>query len=129
MLNISNEISARMKSSKIDCVVTSRIKSAYSVYRKMLEKDRSFEEITDIFGFRLVVPDVTACYQTLGVVHNLYKPDVSGFKDYIAIPKANGYQSLHTVLFGPYQDKIEVPDTLPCHGQNRRTRHCCALVI
>lgn len=78
-----------------------RNKSAYSVYRKMARKHLSLSVVTDIFGFRIVVPTVDDCYRTVGILHNLYKPVPGKFKDYIALPKDNGYQSLHTVLFGP----------------------------
>ena len=74
----------------------------------MVSKQLSFSEVMDVYAFRIIVDDVDACYRMLGVVHNLYKPVQGKFKDYIAIPKANGYQSLHTVLFGPYGVPIEV---------------------
>ena len=74
----------------------------------MREKHVSFNEIMDVYAFRIIVNSVDICYRVLGVVHNLYKPVPGRFKDYIAIPKANGYQSLHTVLFSPYGVPIEV---------------------
>ncbi|MDH5778001.1 MAG: TGS domain-containing protein, partial [Gammaproteobacteria bacterium] len=80
----------------------------YSIYRKMREKHLSFNEVMDVFAFRVVVDKVDSCYRVLGVVHNLYTPVPGKFKDYIAIPKVNGYQSLHTVLFSPYSVPIEV---------------------
>ncbi|HAD30096.1 MAG TPA: guanosine-3',5'-bis(diphosphate) 3'-diphosphatase, partial [Methylophaga sp.] len=83
-------------------------KNLYSIYKKMVSKQLSFSEVMDVYAFRIIVDDVDACYRMLGVVHNLYKPVQGKFKDYIAIPKANGYQSLHTVLFGPYGVPIEV---------------------
>ena len=79
-----------------------RNKSAYSVYCKMVQKRVPFSVVTDVFGFRIVVPSVDDCYRTMGILHNLYKPVPGKFKDYIALPKSNGYQSLHTVLFGPH---------------------------
>lgn len=85
-----------------------REKHAYSIYRKMKKKQLKFSEIMDVYGFRIVVDSVDDCYRALGQVHNLYKPFPRRFKDYIAIPKANGYQSLHTVLFGPYGVPIEI---------------------
>lgn len=85
-----------------------REKHLYSIYKKMLEKHLSFSEIMDMYGFRIIVDKVDTCYRVLGVLHNLYKPITQRFKDYIAIPKANGYQSLHTTLFGPYGVPIEV---------------------
>ncbi len=85
-----------------------RQKHVYSIYNKMRHKQASFAEIMDVYGFRIIVEDIDTCYRILGVVHNLYKPVPERFKDYIAIPKANGYQSLHTCLFGPYGVPIEV---------------------
>ena len=77
-------------------------------YCKMREKHAGFAQVSDIFGFRIVVPTLTDCYVALGVLHQLYKPVPGRFKDYIAIPKANGYQSLHTTLIGPYGTPVEV---------------------
>lgn len=92
----------------IDALVSGREKNLASIYRKMQEKHLSFSEVLDIYGFRVVVQDVPTCYLALGALHSLYKPIAGKFKDYIAIPKANGYQSLHTTLFGPYGTPIEV---------------------
>ena len=88
--------------------VSGREKNLYGLYNKMRQKKLSFERVYDLYGFRIVVDKVDTCYRTLGVVHNLYKPIPGRFKDYIAIPKANGYQSLHTVVFGPYGVSLEV---------------------
>ena len=92
----------------IDALVSGREKNLASIYRKMQEKHLSFSEVLDIYGFRVVVNDIPTCYLALGALHSLYKPIAGKFKDYIAIPKANGYQSLHTTLFGPYGTPIEV---------------------
>lgn len=89
-------------------VIAGREKHLYSIYRKMLTKAIPFTEIMDVYAFRIIVDDVGTCYRVLGIIHNLYKPVPERFKDYIAIPKANGYQSLHTTLFGPYGLPIEV---------------------
>src|SRR5512147_402121 len=91
----------------ITAVVTGREKTIYSVYKKMREKRYTFSQVFDIYGVRVLVPDKTACYAALGVLHGLYKPIPGKFKDYIAIPKANGYQSLHTTLFGPFGTPLE----------------------
>lgn len=90
------------------CVVNGREKHLYSIYRKMRNKHIPFNEIMDVYAFRIIVDKPDTCYRVLGVVHSLFKPVPGRFKDYIAIPKANGYQSLHTTLFGPYGLPIEV---------------------
>lgn len=88
--------------------ISGREKHLYSIYRKMRNKQVSFNEIMDVYAFRIIVDTADTCYRALGVVHSLFKPVPERFKDYIAIPKANGYQSLHTTLFGPYGLPIEV---------------------
>lgn len=88
--------------------ISGRKKHLYSIYKKMRDKHLTFAEVTDVFGFRIVVDCVGDCYRVLGVVHGLFKPVPEKFKDYIAIPKANGYQSLHTTLFGPFGAPIEI---------------------
>jgi len=88
--------------------VIGRQKHLLSIYRKMRDQQKPFNELMDVFGFRIITDDVDSCYRILGVVHNLYKPVPGRFKDYIAIPKANGYQSLHTTLFGMNGMPIEV---------------------
>jgi GTP diphosphokinase / guanosine-3',5'-bis(diphosphate) 3'-diphosphatase len=89
-------------------VVSGREKTIYSVYKKMREKRYTFAQVFDIYGVRILVADKTNCYAALGVLHELYKPIPGKFKDYVAIPKANGYQSLHTTLFGPFGTPLEV---------------------
>jgi RelA/SpoT family (p)ppGpp synthetase len=101
-------IKKRLADSGIEAVVHGREKHVYSTYRKMIEKHLSFSEVHDIFGCRVIVKDVPACYLALGALHGLYKPIPGKFKDYIAIPKANGYQSIHTDLIGPYGVPVEV---------------------
>ncbi len=98
----------RLRQEGIEAPVEGREKHLYSIYDKMRNKGLSFDDVSDVYGFRIVVDKVDTCYRVLGVVHNIYKPMPGRFKDYIAIPKANGYQSLHTVLFGPYGGPIEV---------------------
>lgn len=88
--------------------LSSREKHLYSIYKKMSEKHLSFSEVMDVYGFRVIVDKKDTCYRVLGILHSLYKPIIQRFKDYIAIPKANSYQSLHTTLFGPYGIPIEV---------------------
>ena len=105
---IETAIRHRLEHDGVAARVVSREKHLYSLYQKMRSKRLSFDEVFDVFAFRVIVDQVDTCYRALGVVHNLYKPVPGRFKDYIAIPKANGYQSLHTVLFGPYGVPIEV---------------------
>ena len=101
-------IRANLHNADISTTVSGREKTLFSIYRKMTEKHLSFAQVLDIYGFRILVEDVDACYRALGVLHRLYKPIPGKFKDYIAIPKANGYQSLHTKLIGPYGTPLEV---------------------
>jgi guanosine-3',5'-bis(diphosphate) 3'-pyrophosphohydrolase len=105
---IENSIMERMKQEGLAGQVIGREKHLYGIYKKMKEKQVQFNEIMDVYAFRIIVSSVDMCYRVLGAVHNLYKPVPGRFKDYIAIPKANGYQSLHTVLFSPYGVPIEV---------------------
>ncbi|HKU85056.1 MAG TPA: bifunctional (p)ppGpp synthetase/guanosine-3',5'-bis(diphosphate) 3'-pyrophosphohydrolase [Casimicrobiaceae bacterium] len=101
----------------IAAVVTGREKTVYSVYKKMREKHYTFSQVFDIYGVRVLVADKSTCYAALGVLHELYKPIPGKFKDYIAIPKANGYQSLHTTLFGPFGTPLEAQ--LRTHDMHR----------
>ena len=101
-------IADRLQQEGFEAEVSGRQKRVYSIYQKMREKHLSLSEIADVFAFRIVVDSVDTCYRVLGAVHNLYRPMPGRFKDYIAIPKANGYQSLHTVLFGPQGIPIEI---------------------
>lgn len=105
---ILDAVKDRLAEMKIDAEVYGREKHLYSIYKKMTGKTIAFSQIYDIYGFRVVVKDLPACYAALGVLHGLYKPIPGKFKDYIAIPKANGYQSLHTTLFGPFGTPIEI---------------------
>ena len=105
---IKNRIKRYLRQEQLVAHVVGREKHLYSVYKKMKEKRLPLSEVHDVYAFRIIVDAVDTCYRVLGVVHGLYKPVPGKFKDYIAIPKANGYQSLHTVLFGPYGVPIEV---------------------
>ncbi len=108
MQKVEATISQRLKEQHINARTFGREKNLWGIYRKMRDKKVPFAEVYDVFAVRIVVEDVDACYLTLGALHALYKPVPGRFKDYIAIPKANGYQSLHTVLFGPHGIPIEV---------------------
>ncbi|OGO93744.1 MAG: bifunctional GTP diphosphokinase/guanosine-3',5'-bis(diphosphate) 3'-diphosphatase [Coxiella sp. RIFCSPHIGHO2_12_FULL_42_15] len=99
---------ALSNSKLISYLITGREKHLYSIYRKMRHKHIPFNEIMDVYAFRIIVDNADDCYRALGLVHSVYKPVPERFKDYIAIPKANGYQSLHTTLFGPYGLPVEV---------------------
>ncbi|MES2980526.1 MAG: bifunctional (p)ppGpp synthetase/guanosine-3',5'-bis(diphosphate) 3'-pyrophosphohydrolase [Pseudomonadota bacterium] len=104
---VQTEVEAAFADAAIPVRIHGREKTLYSIYRKMDEKHLSFAQVTDIYGFRIIVGGLTACYTSLGVLHQLYKPLPGKFKDYIAIPKINGYQSLHTTLVGPFGTSIE----------------------
>lgn len=106
--NIQEEIITRLQESGVEAEVTGREKHSYSIYRKMLNKELMFNEVMDIYAFRIVVDSLDTCYRVLGVAHNLYKPIETRFKDYIAVPKTNGYQSLHTSLVGPHGIPVEI---------------------
>lgn len=105
---IQGAIAQRLAQEGLEGIVEGREKILYSLYTKMCEKRHSLSEVMDLYAFRIIVDSADTCYRVLGAIHNLYKPVPGKFKDYIAIPKANGYQSLHTVLFGPYGVPIEV---------------------
>jgi GTP pyrophosphokinase len=105
---ILDAIRHKLAEANIQADVTGREKDIYSIYQKMQSKSLAFAEVLDIYGFRVLVNDFASCYVALGVLHGLYKPIPGKFKDYIAIPKMNGYQSLHTTLFGPFGTPIEI---------------------
>lgn len=106
--NIRQELSTRLEGYNIEATVVGREKHLYSIYRKMKNKEKMFNEVMDIYAFRIMVNSVDDCYRSLGAMHGLYKPIETRFKDYIAIPRTNGYQSLHTSLVGPHGIPVEV---------------------
>ncbi len=108
LARIEAQLAQRLANEGLQHTLVSRVKSPWSIYSKMQAQGKTFTQVMDVFGFRIVVNSVAACYHALGVVHSVYKPLDGRFRDFIAIPKANGYQSLHTVLFGPYGSPIEV---------------------
>ncbi|MGD9602759.1 MAG: bifunctional (p)ppGpp synthetase/guanosine-3',5'-bis(diphosphate) 3'-pyrophosphohydrolase [Gammaproteobacteria bacterium] len=105
---IKERIKRHLRQERLHAEVVGREKHLFSIYKKMREKHLGFADVHDVYAFRVIVDSVDTCYRALGVLHSLYKPVPGRFKDYIAIPKANGYQSLHTVLFGPYGVPVEV---------------------
>ena len=105
---IHNALSNRLDEMGIEAEVKARKKHPYSLYKKMRNKNLAYKNIFDVYGMRVIVDSVDDCYRVLGAVHNLFKPIPGKFKDYIAIPKANGYQSLHTIMFGPHAIPLEV---------------------
>ncbi len=104
---VKTEVEAAFAAANMSVQIHGREKTLYSIYSKMDQKHLSFAQVTDIYGFRVIVDGLTACYTAMGVLHQLYKPLPGRFKDYIAIPKINGYQSLHTTLVGPFGTSIE----------------------
>ncbi len=108
LAKIEAQLAQKLAMEKVDHRLVGRIKTPWSIYTKMRAEHRSFAQVMDVFGYRVVVNSVAECYHALGVAHSVYKPLDGRFRDFIAIPKANGYQSLHTVLFGPYGSPIEV---------------------
>ena len=105
---ISKRISKKLNDANIDHKITAREKDLYSIYTKMKRRRLSLDKIIDVYGLRIVVSSSQQCYQVLGLVHEVYKPIIGKFKDYIAIPRVNGYQSLHTSLLGPNGTPIEI---------------------
>lgn len=106
--SILDNIKNRLDDTNISYEAIGREKHIYSIYQKMVRKEVQFHEIMDVYGFRIIVNSIDNCYRVLGIVHNLFKPRPGAFKDYIAIPKINGYQSLHTSLIGPHGVPIEI---------------------
>ncbi|MDO6685786.1 MULTISPECIES: bifunctional GTP diphosphokinase/guanosine-3',5'-bis pyrophosphate 3'-pyrophosphohydrolase [unclassified Agarivorans] len=105
---IHQELQGRIEEAGIEADVSGREKNLYSIYKKMVSKELQFHEVMDIYAFRIIVDSLDTCYRALGLSHSLYKPRPGRFKDYVAIPKANGYQSLHTSLVGPHGVPVEV---------------------
>ncbi|HET7268823.1 MAG TPA: bifunctional (p)ppGpp synthetase/guanosine-3',5'-bis(diphosphate) 3'-pyrophosphohydrolase [Oleiagrimonas sp.] len=108
MQRIEQSLCMHLAGESIPVRVISRIKSPWSIYTKMRNDHKTFAQVMDVYGFRVVTDTVMRCYMALGAIHSLYKPVEGRFKDFIAIPKANGYQSLHSVLLGPFGEPIEV---------------------
>ena len=105
---VLRDINLRLVACNIEAQIRGREKNLYNIHQKMLSKKLKFEEVLDIYGFRVIVNSIPACYAALGALHSLYQPRPGKIKDYIAIPKSNGYKSLHTTLNGPYGLPIEV---------------------
>jgi GTP pyrophosphokinase len=105
---VIDEIKEKLSQYSIDAEVTGRPKHFFSIYKKMIARGVDFDQIQDILAFRIIVGNITECYKTLGVIHSSYIPIPGRFKDYIAIPKVNNYQSLHTSVIGPRSERIEI---------------------
>lgn len=105
---IKDQIKQQMEEAGIDCQVSGRYKQFYSIYTKMLKQGLSFEEVYDIIAFRIILDTVPQCYTVLGILHSTWQPIPKKFKDYIGVPKANMYQSLHTTIIGPEGERIEI---------------------
>src|SRR5210317_1621793 len=105
---IYKELKKKMSEAGIPCDIKGREKTPYSIYRKMQAKDLSFSEVNDVYGFRIITHSEPHCYLALGGVHSLYRPKPGRFKDHVALPKSNGYQSLHTVLDSPFNLPVEI---------------------
>ena len=125
---LQQSIENQLPKFRIAATIEGREKSLWSIYKKMIEKKLSFAEVLDIYGFRILVKDISQCYLTLGALHALYKPMPGKFKDYIALPKSNGYQSLHTTVVGPYGTP-EVPDPNRGNAPGIRGGGCCPLDV
>ncbi len=105
---ISEQIQQTLTQNGIDAKVYGRAKRAYSIWRKLKDKQLNFEQLSDIFGFRIIVADMTQCYQALGILHTTWRMVPERFKDFISNPKTNGYRSIHTTVIGPEQQRVEV---------------------
>jgi GTP diphosphokinase / guanosine-3',5'-bis(diphosphate) 3'-diphosphatase len=114
---IHDAVQKQLAAARLKAELSGREKTVYGIYRKMVEKHLSFSDVLDIYGFRVIVNSVSDCYLALGALHGLYRPVPGKFKDYIAIPKVNGYQSLHTTLIGPYGTPVEFQ--IRTHEMNR----------
>ncbi len=123
---LENIIQQALYRQNVTARVQGRMKHLYSIHKKMQRKHVDFNEIFDLVAFRVIVDDLAACYQTLGVVHSLYRPVPGRFKDYIALPKPNGYQSLHTAVIGPENFRIEVQirtESMHAHAEDGVAAH------
>ena len=105
---ICQEIEQKLQKEGIECQVFGRVKNSYSIWKKMQTKNLSMEQLADVMGFRLIVPNEESCYKALGVLHRAYPVVMGRFKDYISTPKRNGYRSIHTGVIGPLNQKIEI---------------------
>ncbi|MDR6991207.1 bifunctional (p)ppGpp synthetase/guanosine-3',5'-bis(diphosphate) 3'-pyrophosphohydrolase [Luteimonas sp. 3794] len=108
LASIEAQLAQRLTSAGLQYRLVGRVKSPWSIYNKMQGEGKTFTQVMDVFGYRIIVGNAADCYHALGIAHSVFKPLDGRFRDFIAIPKANGYQSLHTVLFGPYGAPIEV---------------------
>jgi guanosine-3',5'-bis(diphosphate) 3'-pyrophosphohydrolase len=104
---VKNILGNALREANVGYEISGRFKHLYSIYQKMQEKDYAFDEIYDVFALRVVVATISDCYKALGMIHSIWKPKAGRFKDYVALPKPNGYRSLHTTVFGPEGKSVE----------------------
>lgn len=104
---VKNILGSALKEANVGYEISGRFKHLYSIYQKMQEKNYAFDEIYDVFALRVLVGSISDCYKTLGIIHSIWKPKAGRFKDYVALPKPNGYRSLHTTVFGPEGKSVE----------------------
>ena len=123
--SILADINGRLEETDIKYRIQGREKHLYSIYMKMVKKEIQFHEIMDVYGFRIIVNNVDTCYRVLGQMHNLFKPRPGGFKDYIAIPKINGYQFSRWSSWHSNRNS----DSHRFHGSDGKSRCCCSLVL
>ena len=126
---MSSLLSQRLEEAGIDCRVFGREKRPYSIWRKLERKGTSFDDIADIYAFRVIVNTPDECYRTLGVIHQNWRSVPERFHDYISTPKPNNYRSLHTTIVGPHNVRMGVADPYRSHGSGCRNRRCRSLAL
>ena len=129
LAEVTSTVNEQLKAAKIEAVVTGRPKHYYSIYQKMIVRGRDFTDIWDLVGIRILVDSVRDCYAALGIMHAHWQPVPGRFKDFVAMPKFNMYQSLHTTVIGPQRQAGRAADPHARHAPHRRVRHRRALEV